>query len=611
MSEQDRPGAGLPGDEPQVPSWWAGGPASGSQPAPVGQTGSSSATADDAVPSPWQTPGDTLGGGFPDGDRSGGPRHGARVPAGLLVTGAVLVALVAALLGGGLEVSAALAATTDATAGPTATPTATATPSATPAPRAWYVDCSRKTNGTGTTAHPWNSVRAVTTHGRYAPGERILLKRGTTCHGRIVPKGSGTAAAPIVLGSYGKGTRPVVAGGGTANGTGAVQLTNLSYWTVQDLHITNRGSSKSTRIYRSGLLLLNHHGGRMRGITAQRLLIDSVWSNPSSKHNDARAWGGITALTPGGERDGFDGLRILHNTLSHVGRSGIVMNNHEYPGSADTNARIAYNNLRWVRGDSIIAVGARHTRIDHNVSAHGAAFWPCPQCGRITPDTANAGVWTAKSYGVVIEHNEVSGEHWLGGDGEAFDLDRSASHAVVQYNYAHDNQGGGMLICAANHSHIRFNILQNNGRAAVVFTCHQSARTIWIYNNTIYIKRGVGSDYVVKQHWNKASGIRFFNNLVYSTDRAKYAWPSRPRSAANTFVGTHSASEPKGTGTSHRSTNLRSPGHGKAGMRSLGGYRVRSTKHAQRGIAIPSSVKVDFFGKKVSTKHPIRGAASS
>jgi hypothetical protein len=546
---------------------------------------------------------------MPRSDRAVRGRH-ARWSLGRSKTAVLAVSLVTALLGGGIGVSGALAATTTSPA-----------PTVKQTPRTWYVDCRSKTNGDGTTEKtPWNSVAAIAKHRWYAPGERILLKRGTTCRGGIHPSGSGTPAHHNILGAYGKGTRPVVAGGGTRNGTGTVQLTNVSNWTVQDLHLTNAASA-NTKYYRSGLLLLNQGKGtlRMRNITVQRLLIDHVSSNPASHKNDARAYGGISALTPGGTHDGFDNLQILHNTINGspnpakgVGRTGIVVKNRQYPKSGDSKVRIAYNSVRWARGDSIMLIGARSSRIDHNISAHGAAFWPCKQCGgKITPATANAAIWTAQSSKVTIERNEVYGEHLKGGDGEAIDLDRSATHAVVQYNYAHDNQGGGVLICAASNSHIRFNILQNNGRAAVVFTCHQWAKTVWIYNNTIFIKKGVTSDYVVKQHWNKAKGIRFFNNLVYTTDRAKYVWPTKPKSAANTFVGTHSASEPRGAGTSHRTTNLKSPGHGKAGMKTLTGYHVRSTKKAQRGVAIPTSVKVDFFGHKVSSKHPIRGAASS
>src|SRR4051812_4748567 len=156
-------------------------------------------------------------------------------------TAVLAVSVVSALLGGSIGVSGALAATTTPTTG--ATPTAS--PTASTAPATWYVDCSRKTNGNGTKAHPWNSVRAVNTHGRFAAGEKILLRRGTTCKGRLTPHGSGSKGHPILLGAYGHGTRPVVKGGGTPNLTGAVQLTNQHDWTVQDLHITNRGTSKA------------------------------------------------------------------------------------------------------------------------------------------------------------------------------------------------------------------------------------------------------------------------------------------------------------------------------------------------------------------------------
>src|SRR3954447_11400667 len=92
MSEQDRSGGAQPA-EGEAASWWAGGSGSTSdQEAAARPTG----LAPDADPShPTQSArADAEAAGSPARDR------GARVPTGLLVTGAVLVALVAALLGG-------------------------------------------------------------------------------------------------------------------------------------------------------------------------------------------------------------------------------------------------------------------------------------------------------------------------------------------------------------------------------------------------------------------------------------------------------------------------------------------------------------------------------
>ena len=165
--------------------------------------------------------------------------------------------------------------------------------SATAAPRtvlalagtSYYVNCAAKTNGDGSAARPWNRTKYVDTHGAYSPGDHILFKRGTTCSGYIIPTGSGVTGSPVVIGAYGSGAKPTINGGGTPNNTGTVTLRNQHDWTVQDLHLTNRVTTKITTLYRAGLLLLDEGGGRLANLTAQRLTVDSVDSSPEERRH--------------------------------------------------------------------------------------------------------------------------------------------------------------------------------------------------------------------------------------------------------------------------------------------------------------------------------------
>lgn len=476
--------------------------------------------------------------------------------------------------------------------------------------QSYFVDCSARAGGDGSMASPWNSTMSVGLHGAFSPGDQILFKRATSCSGRVAPSGSGLAADPIVLGAYGYGVKPTIRGAGTPDDTGTVTLRNVHDWTVQDLHLTNRTDTRTTT-YRAGLLILNENGGRLPNVTAQRLTVDSVVSNPASGLRGPRAFGGIAVQTSGAGGDGFDNLNIVHNSLDKVGRSGIAVFNNEYPNGFDTDVRIGYDIVRSARGDSIILSGVRGGRIDHSLSANGDDFWPCPQCKSKGPETANAGIWTAKADHVRIDHNEVYGEHRLGGDGEGLDVDKFAEHVIVEANYVHDNTGGGILICHAVDTDIRFNILQNNTRAEFVFTTSVPSANIHIYNNDIYVARSIAANSVVRRKKGSgAKGTQFFNNLVFSWGHSVYRWQGKVSSKANTFVGYHSSTEPSGPATSHVDPGLRAPGHGGIGMRSVTGYLLRTTKSAQRGAAIPGSATTDYFGKKVDTKHPYRGASS-
>jgi len=59
------------------------------------------------------------------------------------------------------------------------------------------------------TRGPWKTLAKASTV-TYAPGDHILLKCGDIWNEELRPKGSGTAAKPILIGSYGKGKKPVI-----------------------------------------------------------------------------------------------------------------------------------------------------------------------------------------------------------------------------------------------------------------------------------------------------------------------------------------------------------------------------------------------------------------
>ena len=485
---------------------------------------------------------------------------------------------------------------------------------ATPTPAKHYVDCSAKTSGDGSTqTTAWNTLSAVNKHGAFQPGDQILLKRGTTCKGRLQPSGSGSKGHPIVLGSYGssKSALPTVAGNGTAIGTGAIQLVNAHDWTIQDLHVTNKGKAKETTAYRAGVLLINENAGHLARMVVQRLRVDQVVSNLAFKQGDAREFGGIAVITYGRKGGGFDDLRIMNNRIDRVGRTGIVVSNHQYPKGADRGVRIGGNTISWTRGDSIIVRGSTNARIDHNVSAHGANLWPCKQCGKITPYTANAGIWTAASKTVRIDHNEVYGEKMRGGDGEGFDIDSSAVNVVLEYNYAHDNEGGGVLFCGSNNAVARFNIFENNGKSAFAFIGSiPTKKKTSIYNNTVYNSSKSKARIVRYFNGARSAPISFKNNLLYNFSYANYLWPTkRVSTAANTLVGQHTSGRPTDARTSWSNPGLRNPGSGKNGVASLRGYKPKHPSTFKRGVAIPKSVTVDFFGKKINPARPPRGAA--
>ena len=482
--------------------------------------------------------------------------------------------------------------------------------SAATGPARHYVNCSSKTNGDGAAeGTAWNSISSVNQHGGFVAGDQIVFKRGTTCKGQLAPTGSGIKGLPIVIGAYGSGAKPTLAGGGTYNNTGTLQIINQQYWTVQDLHITNKTASANPKTYRSGVLLLNSNGGRLAGLTVQRLTVDSVRSNPGN--GNTRMYGGISALTFGTVKSGFDGLRIMDNTVTDVSRTGIVTSNTQYPKSYDKDVRIAGNHVRSIRGDGIVLIGAQSSRIDHNTVSGAADLGTCGHCGRYGgPSTASAGIWPASARYIRIDHNEVSKSHRDGGDGEGFDIDRSARNVTLEYNYAHDNEGGGVLLTGARDSVIRFNILENNSQGALTFYGKAPSTNTSFYNNTIYLSKSSKAKVVRTFGAIKGSKVSFKNNLIYSYGPGTYQWPTKSvTTSSNTLIGIHGSGRPRDAKTSHVNPGLKKPGSGGNGFNSLKGYKPKHPSSFKRGVAIPKNVTTDIFGKKINPKKPPRGAA--
>jgi Right handed beta helix region len=75
----------------------------------------------------------------------------------------------------------------------------------------YYVDSAagRDTNSGTSSSAPWNSLAKVSSHS-YAPGDQILLRKGSTWREQIELRSSGSSAKPIIIGAYGSGSAPLI-----------------------------------------------------------------------------------------------------------------------------------------------------------------------------------------------------------------------------------------------------------------------------------------------------------------------------------------------------------------------------------------------------------------
>ena len=99
-----------------------------------------------------------------------------------------------------------------------------------------------------------------------------------------------------------------------------------------------------------------------------------------------------------------------------------------------------------------------------------------------------------------------------------------------------------------------------------------------------------------------------FNNVVYNYGNGYWSWPTQVWSRSNTMVGVHVRRAARRAESADLPRLEAIPVPARTESSPLKGVQVEdgSTQH---GIAIPSSVKTDFFGKKINPKKPPRGAA--
>jgi len=105
---------------------------------------------------------------------------------------------------------------------------------------AFYVNCSTgKDTNPGTAAAPWKSLTKASA-ATLGAGDQLLLARGCVWDGqRLDAPWNGTAAAPITIGAYGDGARPIIKNGANSN----VKVTG-SFITVDGLESANDPRSR-------------------------------------------------------------------------------------------------------------------------------------------------------------------------------------------------------------------------------------------------------------------------------------------------------------------------------------------------------------------------------
>ena len=257
----------------------------------------------------------------------------------------------------------------------------------------YYVDCDEPgPTHIGSREAPFNSLELVNAL-QLLPGDTLLFKRGSTCHGELVPKGSGNETAPLHISAYGDGPLPRIV---AREGAEAVlQLTDQQYLEIDRLDLS--GSTTYGLLVESNKLALHHLVFRdlqvhdVRGKLAHKES-GLVVIRPTSDH------GSITGLT-------LDGIHAFNTTQW----SGIFV-----AGAA--NVQIRHAVVHDVQGDGIVIFSSQQAVISQSVA------WHTGMQHQQTIGTPNA-IWTWHCTDCTVEDNEAFLSDSPGVDGGSFDID--------------------------------------------------------------------------------------------------------------------------------------------------------------------------------------------
>ena len=494
----------------------------------------------------------------------------------------------------------------------------------------YHVNCSAQRNDDSSLRSPLNSLAVVNTLA-LDPGDSVLFLRRTSCAGSLSPQGSGEPGASIVIGAYGTGRRPIIAGPGDA----AVALHDQQYLTVKDLEIV--GGQHYGLYYNSDIANVPMTNLRFVDLDLHGAIFVSKTRTDSGEFF-------IQSSAANGVLDNVvvDGVTAHDSTTAE----GIYVNAggaYVYPETNQTrgNAITVRNSTAHnVYGDGILIINLTNGLLNNNVVYESGL---CPNCTGSTP----GGLWEWQCHACTVQNNEsYANQSWGAGDGGDFDIDYHNYNNVMQYNYGHDSAGYCVSVFGAEYDAdqnnvIRYNICSNNERRVDASKPNQgdvflsswdggSIDGIQIYNNTFYWNPAVNAPllFSTPASYSGTNANIFKNNIIYSTvpnmmettrdfalDNNIY-WVvgnTAPSWTMNGNTYTNLASYQNATGQDVHSYNadprLTNPAFHRVG-RPTAAFQLRTDSPALHdGALIPLNGGKDFFDLTVSpTQLPNIGA---
>lgn len=420
----------------------------------------------------------------------------------------------------------------------------------------YYVSLSGNDSHSGTSAQsPWRTIDKVNAVD-LNPGDKVLFQAGRDYHGNLLltADDAGTPKQPVVIGSYGSGRATIKAGSGSG-----VTVLNAGGVVVENLIVM--GNDYKTNVG-SGIKIVNELPNN------QKLEYIRVHNVEASGFGRQKYETGYSVGSPNGcgivvggyaadeNKSGYRDVCITNCDVHQNEYYGILITGYyvEDPTAyANSNVYVGYCKMYDNPGDPEFLVthsgsGILMLDVDGGMIEYCKAYNNGYDCR--SRAGGPVGIWVCVANNVIIQYCE-SHHNRTGGraDGGGFDFDGGTTNSVLQYNYSHDNDGPGYLICSYknaphtfNNNILRYNISVNDGQkrqsyGGILFWTgspkDDPIHNTQIYGNTVYSSSGPAISF-----WQKKGiyNTKVSNNLFITANNQKLLEGNPDKSMA-TFAG--------------------------------------------------------------------------
>lgn len=446
----------------------------------------------------------------------------------------------------------------------------------------YYISSSGDDSNSGlSVGSAWKTVSKVSSF-NFEPGDRILFEGGKRFTGNLEFQ---FEDGPFIIESYGRGKAIINAQAG--NGIYAYDVGSIE---IHNLILEGNGAG-------------NNNGSGVLFYMTQRNNLSNIVIDSTEAYGFGEAGIVLGAWQTSG---GYDNVKIMHSLAHDNGRAGITtygyadMYNH-------SNFYVAYNKTYNNAGRTDVT----DTNTGSGIIISGVDGFKVEYCEAYENGANNrnigggpVGIWCYNAKNGIIQYCESHhNKAGLQADGGGFDIDGGSQNCILQYNYSHDNEGPGYLLCEYGSSNqfyentVRYNISENdglkNGYGALTISADNSERKIsecQIYNNVFYtVNPAAGA--AIRLNNKNFSNVKVFNNIFYCDGVPMLKGdPDAIRWQNNNYYSTGTANFTKGGSTID--PQFISPGRG------IEGYKL-SPASPMIDAGLLHSAQKDIYGAMV------------